>query len=352
MSLSNFGLDESLRAALIQGVPEGSQIARVTAVNRTNLELETEEGPLTAELTGRLRFAVGSSLELPAVGDWVAIQVLDDGSFAVVTDVLPRATELKRRQPGKRTEYQLIAANVDVAFIVQPADQPVHTRRLERYVVVARDGGVEPVILLSKTDLVPIADLPASVATAGALAETIPISSTTPGGLDSIKARLKPGLTYVLLGPSGVGKSTLLNGLIGEDVFATGDVRASDQKGRHITTRRELVVLEGGAIFIDTPGMRELGLTDVQDGLDDTFSDISELTDSCRFRDCTHTGEAGCAVCEAVEAGSLDEGRYQSYLRLQREAAHYEREYVEQRRRDRAQGKLYKEILKGKPDRR
>jgi ribosome biogenesis GTPase len=352
MDLSRLGLTDALRATFARHLAEGLEPGRVSAVNRNDLVVETVSGPVRAEPTGRLRHAADSDLDLPAVGDWVAARVVDEGGFAVVTDVLPRSSTLRRRMAGGRSEYQMMAANVDVALVVHAADRPVHARRIERYLVIARDGGIEPLIVLSKADVLAADQRERALTAARELADAVAVSSVAEGGVDALAAVMEAGRTYILLGPSGVGKSTLLNRLAGEDLFATREVRDADHKGRHTTTRRQLVVLPSGALVIDTPGMRELGMVDVQEGIDETFADLAALADGCRFRDCTHTAEAGCAVIAAVEAGEVDRGRYDSWLRLAREAAHYERDYVEQRRRDRAFGKMAREVLKQKRDRR
>jgi ribosome biogenesis GTPase len=352
MDLSRFGLTDALREAFAPLLSDGLEPGRVSTVNRNDLVVEVAAGSVRAEPTGRLRHAADSDLDLPAVGDWVAARVVDEGGFAVVTDVLPRTSILRRRMPGGRSEYQMMAANVDVALVVHACDRPVHARRIERYLVIARDGGIDPLIVLSKTDMLTAGDRERALAAARELADAVAVSSVAEGGLDALAAVMEAGRTYILLGPSGVGKSTLLNRLAGEDLFATREVRDADQKGRHTTTRRQLVVLPSGALVIDTPGMRELGMVDVQEGIGETFADLAALAEDCRFRDCTHTTEAGCAVIAAVEAGEVDRGRYDSWLRLAREAAHYERDYVEQRRRDRAFGKMAREVLKQKRDRR
>lgn len=350
MSLDDYGFN----AASIE-VPEGLEAGRVTAVNRTNCEVVTEEGPVLAELTGRLRFEADSGMDFPAVGDWVAVNRTDD--FALVTEVLPRSTMLQRRRPGTDSDYQLLAANVDVALVLHGCNLPVNVRRLERFAAMASDGGVRPQVVLSKIDLLSNDEVKQAVQMVSHLGEAICVSSISGDGVDHLEAELQVGKTYVMLGPSGAGKTTLLNRLLAgsseaSEDFATGDVRAGDGKGRHTTTRRFLVRLSGGALLIDTPGVRELGMTDMQGGIGDVFGSISELAETCRFRDCSHQGEAGCAVGEAVDRGDIDQSLVDAYHKLEREAAHYERSVAERRQKDKATGKLYKSIIQGKKDRR
>ncbi|NNE70764.1 MAG: ribosome small subunit-dependent GTPase A [Rhodothermales bacterium] len=354
MTLTDYGFD----SATVQ-VPEGLEAARVTAVNRTNCEVITETGPLLAELTGRLRFVAESGMDFPAVGDWVALNRADD--FALITEVLPRASVLRRRRPSSESEFQLLAANVDVALILHGCNLPVNVRRLERFAAMAADGGVQPQVVLSKIDLFSRDEAVQAVAQVAHLGDALTVSALTEGGADDLMRGLEPGRTYVMLGPSGAGKTTLLNRLMGradDDAtetgadFATREVRAGDGKGRHTTTRRHLVRLPSGALLIDTPGVRELGMTDMHQGIDDVFGAISDLADECRFRDCSHQGEAGCAVGSAVERGELDQSLVDAWHKLEREAAHFERSIAERRQLDKATGKLYKSIMQGKKDRR
>jgi ribosome biogenesis GTPase / thiamine phosphate phosphatase len=349
MNLSGFGLSRDLRSSLQEDLESGCEIARVAVVNRNNLELETDSGPASGEVTGQLRYSIESDCELPAVGDWVSIRRSND--FVMVNKVLPRTGLLRRRRPGDRTEHQLIAANVDTAFIVHACERPVHPRRLERYTVMAQDGGVEARVLLTKADLLAPDELEEALAVAARVAPPAAVSSLKEQGMAPLLALLEPGRTYVLLGPSGAGKTTILNRLVSGESFATGAVRASDGKGRHTTTRRHLVRLGSGALLIDTPGMRELGMTEGA-GLDTAFQDIAELAESCRFRDCTHQGEAGCAVVEAAADGRLDSGRLANFLKLGKEAAHFERSALEKRHHDKDLHKMYRAVLKGKKDRR
>ena len=327
-------------------VEDGLVAARVTSVNRTNLELATPAGPCFGELTGRLRFT-SEPEELPVAGDWVAVRKVDD--FAMVTAVLDRRTVLRRRRPGSDADGQLLAANVDTAFVVHGCNLPVHPARLERFASLVRGGGVTPVIVLSKADL--LEDPAAARESVSHIGEVV-LSAALHGSVSDIEALLEPGKTYVLLGPSGAGKTTLLNALLGHQAFATGEVRAVDGKGRHTTSRRELIELESGAVIIDTPGVRELGMTDSAEGISDTFDEVEALAERCRFRDCSHQGEAGCAVEEAVDRGDLPRRVLESYLKLQREAERFTLSVAEKRRKDRAQGKLYKSIIHGKKDRR
>ncbi len=328
--------------------PECS-VARVTAVNRDNYLIRNESTEVLAELTGAFRFSAGSSLELPAVGDWALARYLNEGTFAIIQGLFPRKSTLKRKAAGRDIDFQMIASNIDMAFIVQSCDVDFSLRRLERYLVMAREGGIEPILILSKSDLVSPEEMQeriAAVRQSGAGCDVISLSNKTGSGLDDVAKVLQRGKTYCLLGSSGVGKSTLLNRLVGRDLMHTNVVRATDGRGRHTTARRQLILLDQGAMLIDTPGMRELGNIAVSEAIDESFSDIVELSNACRFTNCTHTNEPGCSLLAAVRGGELNEGRYQSYLKLIKESEYHEMSYLEKRRKDRKFGQMVKSTMK------
>jgi ribosome biogenesis GTPase len=351
-------------AFLASAAPEGGGgspalvPARVVAPGRGLHRLMAASGPLSASLAGRLE-AAG---ELPAVGDWV---VVDTGGAAgagpVIRALLPRRTCLRRKAAGARTEEQVLAANVDLAFLILGLDGDFNPRRLERFAVLARAGGAEAAVLLTKADLLAgrSSDLADRIAAARAAAPglpVLPVSSVAPGGLDPLGPYLRPGRTLVLLGSSGVGKSTLINRLAGRELLATAPVRDHDDRGRHTTTHRELVRLPSGALLVDGPGLREVQLwldVDEEDALSGAFGDVEALARGCRFRDCTHQHEPGCAVRHAVEAGELDPGRLDSLRKLEREVAALERrrDPVEARRQERELGALYRRIQRAKRER-
>ena len=296
-------------------------------------------------------FNADSPLDYPAVGDWVYAQFVDDESFAVIHEIVPRKSLIKRKTSGKKIDIQLIAANIDTAMIIQSLDFNYNIRRLERYLVMVSETNIRPVVLLSKSDLLTPEEIEKKeidIHTVMPNIQIVAFSNTNDSGLDRVKDLLISGETYCLLGSSGVGKTTLLNNFMNEAIFETQIVSEKDGKGRHTTTRRQLIILENGAMIIDTPGMRELGIIAVESGLSDTFKEIAELLDQCRYNDCTHIMEEGCAVLAALEDGMISKERYQSYLKMNKEALYNEMSYLEKKRRDKQFGKLCKSVMKYK----
>jgi ribosome biogenesis GTPase len=323
--------------------------ARVIAVNRDNYILRNETREVTAEMTGKLLFEAESTQNFPTVGDWVFVDYFNEETFCVIHGILPRLSLLKRKAAGKTVDYQLVAANIDTAFIMQSVDFNFNLNRLHRYLVMVNEGNIKPIVLLSKTDLISSEDLGALLSeiqnSIGGI-ETIPFSSVSGKGIEIIHRVIKQGQTYCLLGSSGVGKTTLLNHIIGEDRYAVNTVREKDGKGRHTTNRRQLIFVEGGGMIIDTPGMRELGNFGADSGIHETFKDVVSFAENCRYANCTHINEPDCAVLQAIEENELDVKRYQSYIKLRKESEHYQMSYIEKRRRDRQFGKMVKEVKK------
>jgi ribosome biogenesis GTPase len=311
-------------------------------------------GKVEAVRAGRLTHRATSRGELPAVGDWVVVRKRPDESRGAIVAVLPRRSWFSRRMAGQVTDEQVVAANVDVVFIVMALDGDFSLRRLERYLLLARESGASPVVLLTKPDV--CADVPARVAEVTGLTGDVAVHVISPilnQGLDRVADYLPAGKTGALLGSSGVGKSTIINRLVGRDVQKTRDIREWDSKGRHTTTHRELVFLPNGGFLIDTPGMRELQLWDVGEAVSETFDDIEALAADCRFSDCRHRDEPRCAVKAAVEDGRLSAARLGSYLKLQDELGYLarqqdERAQLEQKRRSKIMGKALKQHLKSK----
>jgi ribosome biogenesis GTPase / thiamine phosphate phosphatase len=313
-----------------------------------------EGGEIEAVRSGRLTHRATSRRELPAVGDWVMVRKRPDDGRGAIIAVLPRRSWFSRRMAGPVTDEQVVAANVDVVFIVMSLDFDFSLRRLERYLLLARESGASPVVLLTKPDV--CEDVPARLAEVTALTGDVPVHVVSPKlgeGLDRVAGHLPAGKTGALLGSSGVGKSTIINRLVGRDVQKTRDIREADSKGRHTTTHRQLVFLPNGGFLIDTPGMRELQLWDVGEAVRETFDEIEALAIDCRFTDCRHRDEPRCAVKAAVEDGRLSAARLESYLKLQDELGHLarqqdERAQLEHKRRSKIMGKALKQHLKSK----
>jgi ribosome biogenesis GTPase len=322
--LEELGWDEHWQAEWHAFGDAAAAPARVTAVHRESCSVWTADGERAAELAGRFRHHVADEAGLPAVGDWVAVRLAGDGP-ALVTAVLPRRTRVARKTAGDLTTEQVLAANVDVVVLVAGLDGDYNPRRLERALVLAWDGGGQPVIVLNKADLLSAEELAVRVRATEDVAPgvpVVPLSAETGAGLEGLSIWLRPGHTAALLGSSGVGKSTLVNRLLGYERQRTFAVRSHDSRGRHITTHRELLRLPGGGLLVDTPGLRELQLWGGSDALEGTFADVDALAAGCRYADCRHAAEPGCAVTAAAGSGALEAGRLESYRKLQRELRH------------------------------
>jgi len=309
--LHKLGWDDGLEAAFAEHRAVGLAPARVAIQHRGAYDLLAESGELRASAATRLFKAD----ELPVVGDWVGV----DLETMLVEAVLPRRTTISRKEVWQAVREQVLAANIDVAFLVQALPLDFNVRRLERYLAMAWESGAQPVVLLTKSDLVEdvtpyLAEVEA--VTLGACPAQA-VSATTGRGVEELRTWLAPNRTAVLLGSSGVGKSTIVNALVGEELLATQEVREDDHRGRHTTSHRELILLDSGGVILDTPGIRELQLWDAD--LEQTFGDVEEIARRCRFSDCAHDQEPGCAIREALADGSLSDDRWHSYVKLQRE---------------------------------
>lgn len=347
LHLRALGWDAWFDAQATDRCVAGSVPARVAAVDRDQLLVLGNDGAFRAKLSGRFLYATESSAERPCVGDWVCVAHHPQDEYGVIHERLERRTYLRRKAAGHAAE-QMIAANVDAVVIVQSCHFDFNVNRLERYLVMAGEGGAAPIILLTKTDLVSPETLAGQIGlirSAGITARVVTLSNVTGEGLHDLKGMLEPAKTYCFVGSSGVGKSTLINGLMGRDLQETKLVSGTGE-GRHTTVRRELILLENGAIVIDNPGMREFGILAGEADVAASFSDIHALGTRCRFRDCTHTNEPGCAVLEAVARGEVDRGHYENFLKLRRESEFHELTDVEKRQKDKKFGKFVKSVKK------
>ncbi len=327
--------------------PEAA-IARVAAVDREQLLLVDPAGFFRAKLSGSFLHRHPFPHEHPCVGDWVYLERQPGDDFGMIHGLLERRTALRRRAAGPGGDSQMIAANIDCAVIVQSCHYDFNLNRLERYLVMVMDGGAVPHILLTKTDLVGpdiLAGQMANIRAAGITAPVSTLSNMTGDGLDALEQLLEPGRTYCFVGSSGVGKSTLINHLVGRGRQETKAVSGTGE-GRHTTVRRELIRLNGGALVIDNPGMREFGVCGAESGIESGYSDIANLSSGCRYRNCTHTGEPGCAVREAVQAGDLSREHFDNYRKLRHESEFHQLSHAEKRKRDREFGKFLKTAKK------
>ncbi len=344
MNLEDLGYNRIKEALENRQDLAGFELGRVITEHKERYLVGTAKGELEAEITGNMRFTAVNREDFPAVGDWVAL-IAHDPDFAIINEVLPRFSIIKRQAVGQYGEVQIIGTNIDYAFIMQSVDRDFNMNRLERYLTICYSSKVKPVIVLTKTDLIREEELSAILDMIKQRLENVPliaISNENKNGYEELKQTIEKGKTYCMLGSSGVGKSTLLNNLSGKSIMKTDAISQSTNKGRHVSTHRELTVLENGGILIDNPGMREVGIGGSGTGLETTYDKIADLSQECRFKDCTHTNEIGCAVIEAVESGEIESSYYQNYLKLQKETAHFESSVQEKRKKDKDFGKMIK----------
>lgn len=335
-----------LQSAKEQGL-DGCVPARVIAEHRERYVVKNDKGEYEAEVLGILRFSARTRADFPAVGDWVAINTYEE-KLAIIHRIFPRKTLLERQAVGKFGEKQIIAANVDYSLIVVSSDRDFNLNRLERYLTISHSAKIVPVILLSKTDLLTRADLDHKLNIIKMRVPgiaVIPISNLSHHGFDVLKSKLEKGMTYCLLGSSGAGKSSIINNLVGQEMLKTTVLSTFSGKGKHTTSRRELFVLEEGGMIIDNPGMREVGVTENEVGVESTFDRILKFSVACRYADCSHTHESGCAVIAAVDQGKLDRALYLNYLKVEREKEYFHSTALDKRKKDREFGKVCKEVM-------
>jgi len=352
MTIEELGFNDWFRTRCDPETLKSYRIARIVSVFRDQYTIIGEIGKAPAEITGKLMFNADSALDYPAVGDWVYVEYFDNDTMAIIHRIFPRKTLLKRKTPGKTVDFQLIAANIDSALIMQSMDSNYNLARLERYLVMVNEAGIEPIILLSKRDLITDDEqemIISEIQQRTGVGSILSFSNISKIGIEEINRILSPKTTYCLLGSSGVGKSSLMNRLCGEEILKTREVREADGRGRHTTSTRQMFFLANGAMIIDTPGMRELGNFDIDTGISETFNEIDTLARQCKFSDCTHVHEKGCAVLQALKENTISCERYQNYLKMKKEAAYYEMSYLEKRKRDKSFAKVVKNVMKNKP---
>jgi ribosome biogenesis GTPase len=348
MNLADLGLNNEITAYLKEANLTDFSIGRITREHRERYVVSDGDNEYEAEITGNLRFSANSRADFPAVGDWVTMTIYDSDQ-AIIHKVIPRKSVLQRQAVGKFGEIQIISTNIDFAFIIQAINNNFSINRLERYLTICYSANIEPVLVISKIDLSTEKDIRNAIddlEKRNIKIKYILLSNMTLTGLDQILDLILKGKTYCVVGSSGVGKSTLINNLLKKDILRTGHISHSTNKGRHITDHRELFVLGNGGIIIDTPGMKELGMTDNAEGVKTTFQDIYDISLKCKFPDCKHFDETGCAVIEALNNGIIDKDSYDNYQKIQKEQDRFQTTVAEKRKKDKEFGKMVKNFKK------
>lgn len=354
MTLKELGYYSDLEKYCAKENLDAFSVGRVISEHKERYVVKTENGEYDSELIGNLRFNANSREDFPAVGDWVAISEYDEDK-ALIHNIYPRKSIIQRQAVGKFGEKQIIATNIDYGLIVQAVDRDFNMNRLERYLTICNASNVKPIIVLSKIDLIEELELKNildEISKRINNVTVVSVSNATTKGYNKIEEIIESGVTYCLLGSSGVGKSTLLNNVSGKDYMKTGSISLSVNKGKHVTSHRELIVLENGGILIDNPGLREVGIVDTDGGLELTFDTIMALSNNCKFSDCTHIHENGCAILAAIEDGKLEKDVYENYLKMEKEKAHFDSSLLERRKKDKALGKMIKSVIKEKKNKR
>ena len=350
MKLPDLGLTEELSEYITVQIPSEFTVGRITQEHRERYVVSDGDNEYDAEITGNMRFSASSRVDFPAVGDWVVMKIYDSDQ-AIIHKVLPRKSILARQAVGKSGEIQIISANIDVAFIVQAINNNFNINRLERYLTICYTAGIEPVLVLSKVDLSTEAEIHVAIDTLEKREKNVKyilLSNMTLKGMDQILGFIQKGKTYCVVGSSGVGKSTLINNLLKKNILKTGQISHSTNKGRHISDHRELFILDNGGIIIDTPGMKELGMTENTEGIQTTFNEIFNISLSCKYPDCKHINEAGCAIIDALSNGTIDKDSYNNYQKIQKEQERFQTTIAEKRKKDKVFGKLIKNYYKDK----
>jgi ribosome biogenesis GTPase / thiamine phosphate phosphatase len=348
MTLKDLGLTDEITTYIKDNLLSDFSVGRVTQEHRERYIVSNGENEFDAEITGNLRFSANSRTDFPAVGDWVTMTVYDS-DLAIIHKILPRKSVLERQAVGKFGEKQIISTNIDVAFIIQSIDNNFSINRLERYLTICYSADIEPILVVSKIDLsteTDIQNITKQLETREKKVKYILLSNVTHQGLDQIIGVLQKGKTYCVVGSSGVGKSTLINNLLKKNILKTGQISQSTNKGKHITDHRELFVLENGGIIVDTPGTRELGVTDDIEGIKTTFQEIFNLSLKCKFQDCRHINETGCAVIEALNNGTIDKDSLENFIRIQKEQQRFQATIVEKHKKNKTFGKMLKNYKK------